>query len=72
MNKTLLLAAALCFAAAPVSNTLRAGDDHKVMICHIPPGNPENAHEIIVDFHAVPAHVANHGDYLGPCNGIPE
>ena len=40
--------------------------NHKVLICHIPPGNPENAHEIEVDFHAVPAHLG-HGDTLGFC-----
>jgi hypothetical protein len=40
----------------------------RVVICHIPPGNPENAHTIIVDDDAVPAHLA-HGDYLGRCGG---
>ncbi|MFH1047948.1 MAG: hypothetical protein V1738_06630 [Patescibacteria group bacterium] len=39
----------------------------KVLICHIPPGNPDNAHEICVGGAAAPAHVA-HGDYLGPCD----
>ena len=39
---------------------------HKVLICHIPPGNPQNAHTISVDQSAVPAHLA-HGDTLGPC-----
>jgi len=32
---------------------------HKVTICH-------NGHTIVVDLHAVPAHLA-HGDTLGPC-----
>ena len=39
----------------------------KVTICHIPPGNPENAHTITVGAPAVPAHLANHGDSIGPC-----
>ena len=39
----------------------------KVTICHIPPGNPSNAHTITIAAPAVPAHVANHGDTLGPC-----
>ena len=37
------------------------------MICHIPPGNPGNAHTITVGAPAVAAHMANHGDRLGPC-----
>jgi hypothetical protein len=40
--------------------------DHKQAVCHIPPGNPDNAHTIVVDDSAVPAHLA-HGDTLGPC-----
>ena len=39
---------------------------NSVILCHIPPGNPGNAHTISVGFSAVPAHLA-HGDYLGPC-----
>jgi hypothetical protein len=38
----------------------------KVLICHIPPGNPDNAHTISVAPSAVPAHLA-HGDTPGPC-----
>lgn len=38
----------------------------KVLICHIPPGNPGNAHTISVAPSAVPAHLA-HGDTMGPC-----
>lgn len=38
----------------------------KVLVCHIPPGNLENAHTICIAPEAVPAHLA-HGDYLGPC-----
>jgi hypothetical protein len=39
----------------------------KVTICHIPPGNPGNAHTITVGAPAVPAHLAEHGDSIGPC-----
>jgi|GEM_PF-3552764 hypothetical protein len=38
----------------------------KVAICHIPPGNPGNAHTIVVGAAATNAHLA-HGDLLGPC-----
>ncbi len=38
----------------------------KVTICHVPPGNPDNAHTITVGNAAVPAHL-DHGDTMGPC-----
>lgn len=41
-------------------------DGPKVTICHIPPGNPDNAHAITVSINAIPAHLA-HGDSLGDC-----
>ena len=40
----------------------------KVLICHVPPGNPDNAHTICISENAVPGHFANHkGDHCGPC-----
>lgn len=39
----------------------------KVLVCHIPPGNPANAHSICVGQPAVRAHQKNHGDPLGAC-----
>ena len=45
----------------------KGGDkEHKEVICHIPPGNPENAHTIEVDEHAVKAHL-DHGDTPETC-----
>ena len=41
-------------------------DEERVTLCHIPPGNPANAHTITVGSSAVAAHLA-HGDYLGEC-----
>jgi hypothetical protein len=46
----------------------KGGPSGKVSICHIPPGNPDNAHTIEVGAAAVDAHLA-HGDSLGPCPG---
>jgi hypothetical protein len=43
-----------------------SGGESQVTICHIPPGNPGNAHTITVGASAVPAHLA-HGDTLGAC-----
>jgi hypothetical protein len=40
--------------------------ENPVRICHVPPGNPDNAHTITVDRSDVPAHLA-HGDYEGRC-----
>jgi Tol biopolymer transport system component len=47
------------------------GGNEKVTICHIPPGNPENAHEITISVNALPAHLA-HGDYEGACVPTPD
>jgi hypothetical protein len=38
----------------------------KIAICHIPPGNPGNAHTICVSPNAVAAHLTQ-GDHCGPC-----
>ncbi len=38
----------------------------KVMICHAPPGNPDNQHTITIGTPAVRAHL-DHGDTLGTC-----
>lgn len=40
---------------------------NKIEICHIPPGNPSNAHTICVSPNALDVHLA-HGDYEGPCD----
>ena len=39
----------------------------KVLVCHIPPGNPENCHEICVAKEAVIHLVSDHGDLFGEC-----
>ena len=35
----------------------------KITICHVPPGNPSNCHEITVSLNALQAHL-DHGDAL--------
>jgi len=45
-----------------------------VMICHFPPGNPNNRHSICIGQPAVAHHIKEHqrdnvGDYLGSCEG---
>ena len=54
-------------AQAPAAGAAGQGTT-KVTICHIPPGNPANAHSITVGAPAVRAHLA-HGDSVGACGG---
>lgn len=46
------------------------GEDKKVVICHIPKGNVNNSHTIVVGAPAVRAHL-NHGDRIGSCSAAP-
>lgn len=39
-------------------------NEGKVWICHVPPGNPENAHAIYVDVNGWNGHDAHSGDFL--------
>ncbi|MBL7951667.1 MAG: hypothetical protein JNM62_08100 [Flavobacteriales bacterium] len=51
---------------------VRCGNNlNKVAICHVPPGNPANAHTICISENAVPAHLA-HGCHLGTCYLAPD
>ena len=56
----LLLVAALVVAVSV--SPVQAGEE-QVAICHVPPGNSDNARLILVGASAVPAHLA-HGDSL--------
>jgi hypothetical protein len=51
---------------APDESPAPAWDGHT--LCHLPPGNPANAHTITVGAPAVRAHLA-HGDTIGACGG---
>jgi hypothetical protein len=69
----LVLSAALAMSwLSTIPATYADGDNDdddgndKVKICHIPPGNPDNAHTIRVSENAVDAHL-DHGDYKGEC-----
>jgi hypothetical protein len=35
-----------------VSPAMATPQEHKITICHVPPGNPDNAHAIDIDLHA--------------------
>ena len=78
VSAVLMLSALLAtpwMSAMPTAYADGSGGNNngKVTICHIPPGNPDNAHTIRVSENAVDAHLA-HGDTLGKCpdkNPIP-
>jgi hypothetical protein len=46
------------------SQNTGGGGDHKVWICHVPPGNPGNAHAINVDANGWNGHDNHAGDFL--------
>jgi len=68
MLRGAMLVVALTGMVMTTPTSVQDDPDGKVTICHIPPGNPENAHEITVSVSAVPAHLA-HGDRLFTCGG---
>ena len=41
-------------------------ESKKIEICHVPPGNPDNAHTLSISVNAMRAHLA-HGDYIDKC-----
>jgi hypothetical protein len=45
------------------------GSSGNITICHVPPGNPANAHTIVVGGPAWNGHRNHVGDSLGPCEG---
>jgi plastocyanin len=45
---------------------LKDKQDHKIIICHIPPGNPDNAHSINIDKSALDTHL-RHNDTIDEC-----
>jgi len=55
-----------CIAIAGFYVPGAMAEEAKVDVCHIPPGNPANAHTITISENALSAHL-DHGDHLGPC-----
>jgi hypothetical protein len=57
----------------PIAGREGTTTEHRVTICHVPPGNPDAAHSITIDKHALQAHLGDNeeglhgGDYYGPC-----
>ena len=61
-----VLVAVFVFAVGFTASNLQSPPD-KITICHIPPGNPDNAHPITISVRALDAHLA-HGDVIGDCD----
>jgi hypothetical protein len=64
-----MLVVALTGMVMTTPTSVQAEGQEKFTICHVPPGNPENAHTITVAFPALVAHFAQHDDSLGECGG---
>jgi len=43
----------------------------KILICHVPPGNPSNAQTLSIDPSGLNGHSSDCSDYDGPCQGGP-
>lgn len=70
---TRLVLSIILAVGALIVPTIGASAADKVVICHVPPGNPDNAHTIEIAKRALPAHFRGHpDDYLGPCQVIAE
>lgn len=67
MKATILILATLMIGLFSLTALKTVDDGPKITICHIPPGNPENAHSITISINALPAHLA-HGDTQGACD----
>jgi len=66
-NTTALSITFCCIGIAGFQVSAAIAADTKVDVCHIPPGNPDNAHTITISENAVGAHL-DHGDRLGACD----
>ena len=53
-NTRLLAAVVIAVGVGGVlaSPAIAQPQDHKIAICHVPPGNPDNAHIVTIDQHA--------------------
>jgi hypothetical protein len=66
-NRKALFFIHCCIGIAGLHVSVAMAAGAKVDVCHIPPGNPDNAHTITISESAVSAHL-DHGDHLGPCD----
>ena len=65
-DRTVLFFIHCCIGIAGFHVPGAIAEGAKVDVCHIPPGNPDNAHTITISENALGTHL-DHGDALGPC-----
>ena len=65
----LTLVVMFAFAALAIADSDKPETDHKVTICHVPPGNPDNPLTLEVDAEGWNGHRNHPADYEGPCQG---
>ncbi|MEG4235765.1 HYR domain-containing protein [Microcoleus sp. Pol11C3] len=64
----------ICVTDIRVPSKNGTWDGKKVYVCHVPPGNPGNAHTLEISVNAVPSHIGPSGhatDRLGKCEVAP-
>lgn len=62
------IVSSIIYVTCSADNIIPCGNN-KVIVCHVPPGNPANAHEICVSEQSANNHMSNHDlDYLGYCD----
>jgi hypothetical protein len=66
MKKIVGLLGIVLVAFTMISSTKKDVNGEKIIVCHIPPGNPANAHDIEISINALQAHL-DHGDFVGGC-----
>ena len=71
MKKEMLIPGVLAVVTIAIgfAPILHAAPAPKVTICHFPPGNLGNAHDITISENALAAHFA-HGDFAGTILGL--
>jgi hypothetical protein len=67
MTQSLATAVLLMFAATLGLGTRLVAQPEQITICHVPPGNEDEAHDITISERALPAHLS-HGDPDVPCD----
>jgi hypothetical protein len=66
-NKKALFFIHCCIGIAGFYVSGAMAEGAKVDVCHVPPGNPDNAHTITISENALDAHL-DHGDLAGACD----